>query len=421
MDKNRETDVTEAQSPRAELAGAGTSHSGGKMSGATKVFIVAVVAVVGVAVFFMVPKKRGAASAVDGKKAEAGRAATGPVPVVAGKVVQRDVTIYLDGLGTVQAFNTVTIRARVDGQLQQIDFVEGQEVREGTPLARIDPAPFQAQVAQAEAKKAQDEAQLANAIRDLKREAELLADKISSQQVYDTQKSLVDQFAATVKADQAAVDSARVQLNYTTIVSPIDGRIGVRLVDKGNIVHASDPTGLVVVTQLRPISVVFTLPEQNLARIHEQTPQGELSVVVVDRDNKTILGEGKLTVIDNQIDTSTGTIRLKATLPNKDLRLWPGQFVNVRLLVTTHKRGLVVPASVIQRGPDGPFAFVIKSDQSVQVRPLKVSQIEGGEALIDEGLRAGEMVVVDGQYKLQNGSKVKVNQGGKTSDDETGP
>ncbi len=420
MEKNSETDATETPRPRGERAGAGTSAPTGKMSGATKLLIVAVVGVLGVAVFFVVPKKRGA-GAGDAKKGETGRGAAGPVPVVAGKVTQKDIPIYLDGLGTVQAFNTVTIRARVDGQLQTIDFVEGQEVREGTPLARIDPALYQTQVAQAEAKMAQDQAQLTNAGRDLNREAQLLADKISSQQVYDTQKSLVDQLAATVKADQAAVDSARVQLNYTTIVSPIDGRIGVRLVDKGNIVHANDPTGLVVVMQLRPISIVFTLPEQNLARIQEQTPQGELSVTAVDRDNKTVLGEGKLTVIDNQIDTSTGTIRLKATLPNKDLRLWPGQFVNIRLLLTIRKGGLVVPASVVQRGPDGPFAFVIKSDQSVQVRPLKVAQIEGGEALIEEGLQAGEMVVVDGQYKLQIGSKVKLNQAGKTSDDETGP
>jgi len=350
------------------------------------------------------------------KAALAGKTALPPVPVVAGHVAQKDVPIYLDGLGTVQAFNAVTVHVRVDGELKKVAFTEGQDVKAGDVLAQIDPDPFRAQLEQAEAKKAQDEAQLANARLDLQRDAEQIAAKIVSQQVYDTQKALVDQLAAQVKADQAAIDSAKVQLNYTTVVSPLDGRLGVRLVDQGNIVHATDANGLVVVTQLKPISVVFTLPEQSLPSIQKARAAGDIAVLAVDRDNRTILGTGQLAVIDNQIDVTTGTIRLKATFPNEDLRLWPGQFVNARLLLTTRKGGLVVPAAVVQRGPDGPYAFVIKADKDdkvVAIQPVKVAQIENGEALIDEGLHADDEVVVDGQYRLQPGSKVKTAQAGK--------
>ena len=339
-----------------------------------------------------------------------------PVPVVAGHVVQKDVPIYLDGLGTVQAFNTVMVHVRVDGELKKVAFTEGQDVKAGDVLAQIDPDPFRAQLEQTEAKQAQDEAQLTNARLDLQRDAEQIAAKIISQQVYDTQKALVDQLAAQVKADQAAIDSAKVQLNYTTIISPLDGRTGVRLVDQGNIVHATDANGLVVVTQVKPISVMFTLPEQTVPAIQKEHAAGDITVVAVDRDNRTILGTGQLAVIDNQIDVTTGTIRLKATFPNEDLRLWPGQFVNARLLLTTRKGGLVVPASVVQRGPDGPYAFVIKQAKEakiVAVQPVKVAQIENGEALIDEGLSADDDVVTDGQYRLQPGSKVKTAPAGK--------
>jgi len=345
-------------------------------------------------------------------KAAAAAAHTGPpmVPVVEGKVEAKNVPIYLDGLGTVQAFNTVTIHAQIDGQLQKVAFVEGQDVRAGDLLDQIDPAPFQAQLEGAEAKKAQDEAQLANAELDLKRDADQLAAKIVAQQVYYTQKALVDQVTATVKADQAAIDYAKVQLGYTTITSPIDGRTGIRQVDLGNIVHSTDSTGLVVVTQMRPISVVFTLPEQNLVDIQKQGILSNFTVLAVDRDNSTVLDRGVLAVIDNRIDTTTGTLRLKATFPNTSLHLWPGQFVNARLLLTVRNGGIVVPASVVQRGPDGAYAFVVSgeaSNQTVQIRPVKVSQIEDGQALIDDGLKAGETIVVDGQYKLQVGSHVK--------------
>ena len=402
---------TRGASPSLEIPAARPAKSSKKLS----VIVLCVLLALGA--LWAVRDYRARAAA---KKGPATRSEPPAVPVVAGAVVRKDVPIYLDGLGTVQAFNTVTVRVRVDGQLQKVVFVEGQEVRAGELLAQIDPAPYRTQVEQAEGKKGQDEAQLANARVELKRDADLLAASIVSQQVYDTQKALVDQFEAAVKADQAAIDSAKVQLQYTTVVSPIDGRTGIRLVDQGNIVHANDATGLVVITQLRPISVVFTLPEQTLNDIQQQMYAGALTVLAVDRDNSTVLSEGKLAVIDNQIDTTTGTIKLKATFPNSDLRLWPGQFVNARLWLTTRKDGTVVPASVIQRGPEGAYAFVIKDDLTVQIRPVKVSQIEQGQALIDDGLQPGERVVVDGQYKLQAGSRVKLNQSTKAEENEAG-
>jgi multidrug efflux system membrane fusion protein len=323
-------------------------------------------------------------------------------------VSTKDVPIYLDGLGTVQAFNTVTIHTRVDGQLVKVDFTEGQDVNTGDLLAQIDSAPYQAAFDQAAARKAQDEAQLANARVDLQRYADLLKTDSITQQIYDTQKALVSQFEATVKADQAATESAKVNLDYTTIRSPIDGRVGIRQLDAGNIVHASDANGLVVLTQLRPISVMFTLPEQSLTKLQQyQNPETEFTVLALSRDNTNMLDKGTLAVIDNQIDTTTGTIKLKATFANENLRLWPGQFVNTRLLLTTRKDSPVVPASVVQRGPEGAFAFVIQDDQTVTMRPLKVAQIESGVALIDEGLKPGERIVVDGQYKLQPGSHLK--------------
>ncbi len=352
-------------------------------------------------------------AAVAKKPAANARAESFPVPVVAGTVAQRDVPIYLDGLGTVQAFNTVTVHVRVDGQLEKLLFKEGQDVHVGDLLAQIDPSPFQAQLDQALAKRGQDEAQLNLQRVELKREAALLAAKIDSQDAYDQVAAQVKALEAAVNADQAAIESANVQLGYTRITSPIEGRVGIQLVDVGNIVHATDATGLVVITQLRPIEVIFTLPEQTLGEIQNQEIQGAPAVLAVDRDNRTVLDEGKLAVIDNQIDPTTGTIKLKAVFPNPDLRLWPGQFVNARLLVTTRKAGIVVPAPVIQRGPEGPYAFVIKPDATVEIRPVKVAQIQDGVALIDDGLSAGEQVVVDGQYKLQAHSRVKVAGAGK--------
>ncbi|HTL17760.1 MAG TPA: efflux RND transporter periplasmic adaptor subunit [Patescibacteria group bacterium] len=364
-------------------------------------------AVIGTIVWFSVKKQRAGKTQ---PTASSGRGGMGnfPVPIIQGTVEQKEVPIYLDGLGTVQAFNTVTVHSRVDGQVIKVAFVEGQDVHTGDVLAQIDPAPFQAQLDQSIARKAQDEAQLAIARLTLTRDKELLTGKILSQQDYDTQQATVNQLEATVRGDQAAIDNANVQLSYTTITSPLDGRTGIRMIDQGNIVHANDSNGLVVITQLRPISVTFTLAEQNLPQIRQHQPSsGAMTAIALDRDNRATLSEGKLAVIDNQIDITTGTIRLKAVFPNEDLKLWPGQFVNVRLLLET-RQGPVVPASVVQHGPDGDFAFVITGDMKAEVRPIKVAQIDRGQALIQEGLSPGELVVVDGQYKLQAGSKVKL-------------
>ena len=387
-------------------------------SGGMVVKVVLVLIALGVGAWWM-QKQKEAKDAKDPSAKTGSPFARGevpPVPVTAGTVAQKDVPLYLDGIATVQAFNTVTIRTRVDGQLQKVAFTEGQDVRQGDLLAQIDPDPFRAQMEQAAAKKGQDEAMLANARVDLKRYADLLKTEGVTQQVYDTQKALVDQLEAGIKADQAAVENTKVQLAYTTILSPIEGRVGIRAVDQGNIVHANDASGLVVITQLKPISVVFTLPAKSLGKIQARMALSgpDLSVVAIGEDDTTVLGEGRLAVIDNEIDTTTSTIKLKATFPNTDLRLWPGQFVNARLLLTVRKDGVIVPSQVIQRGPEGPFAafaFVIKDDQTVEMRPVKVASIEKGEALIDEGLQPGERVVVDGQYKLQSGSRVRVSDG----------
>lgn len=363
-------------------------------------------------------------AATAGKTEAGGRQGAQVIPVVATPVARKDVPIYLDGLGTVQALNTVTIHVRVDGQLTQLAFTEGQDVRTGDFLAEVDPSPFEATLAQANAKQKQDQAQLANARLDLVRDQDMVARKVISQQQFDTQKSLVAQLDATVAADAAAIQSAKVQLGYTKIYSPIDGRIGIRLVDKGNIVHANDPTGLIVITQLHPINIIFTLPEQNLDEIRREMAHGELTVFALDRDNKPMPGEGKLSVIDNQIDTTTGTIRLKATFPNDDLRLWPGQFVNTRLQLTVRKGGVIVPAAVIQRGPEGSYAFVIKGaddNLNVEVRPVKVAQTQQGESLIEEGLEPGERVVLEGQYRLQANSKVKLAKPAGGSKPQTTP
>jgi multidrug efflux system membrane fusion protein len=378
---------------------------GGKKHPIRRAIIIVVILALAVAGYFRIQATRKAAA----EKAAGPQRGGFAVPVVAGVAQTKDVPIYLDGLGTIQALNTVTVRARVDGQLEKLAVKEGDEVKAGDLLAQLDPAPFQAALDQTMAKQRTDEAQLANARTDLERYSELVQRKVIAQQQYDTQKALVAQFDATVKNDQAAVTSAKVQLEYTRIVSPISGRTGIRIVDVGNIVHANDQTGIAIVTQLRPISLIFTLPEQSLPEIHQRQVAGEtLEVLAVSRDNKTTLGTGKLTVIDNQIDTTTGTIRLKAEFPNDENTLWPGQFVNARLLLTTRKAGVVVPASAVQRGPDGSYVYVIGEDSTVQMWPVTVAQTENNEALIDAGLKGGEKVVVDGQYKLQPGATVKV-------------
>jgi multidrug efflux system membrane fusion protein len=329
------------------------------------------------------------------------------VPVVSGTVKTQDVPILRAGIGTVQAFNTVTIKVRVDGQLVKVPFVEGQEVKTGDLLAQIDPAPYQAVLAQAIATKAKDEATLANAKLDLTRDQGLIGKQYVSQQVLDTQKALVDTDTAQVAVDQAAIDAARVNLNYTTITSPLDGLTGIRLVDQGNIVHATDTTGLVVITQTHPISVIFTLPENLLDQLNQARAGGkQLKIYAYSSDDQIKLGEGTLALLDNQIDQTTGTMKLKGTFPNPDNTLWPGEFVGVRLLLDTQKGGLTVPSQTVQRGPKGTFVWVIKPDSSVEMRDVKVGQVNGDTTLIEQGLSAGEKVVVDGQYKVKLGVKV---------------
>jgi membrane fusion protein, multidrug efflux system len=410
----------ETPSPAATSASSNASLESRKSTGWKMAIILALcVVVVGGAVFWAQYHTASAA-----KKGPGGRPAElPPVPVVAATVAQKDMPVYLTGIGTVQAFNTVTVRPRVDGQVTKIAFTEGQDVRAGDLLAEIDPDPYRAALAQVTARKGQDEAQLANARVDLKRYADLLANEGVTQQQYDTQQSLVNQLVATVNADQAAIESAKVLLAYTTINSPIDGRTGIRLVDQGNIVRANDANGFVVITQLKPISVVFILPEQTMPALRQQAhgSDPELPVVAVSQGDTAVLGEGKLAVIDNQIDPASRQFKLKATFPNTDLRLWPGQFVNARLLLTVRKDCAVVPAAVIQRGPEGAFAFVVKDDQTVEVRPVKVApllpaQVEQGEVIIEEGLQPGERVVVEGQYKLQQGSKVRMADAGAKSE-----
>src|SRR5713226_5870661 len=336
-----------------------------------------------------------------------------PVPIVAGTVEQHDVPIYLTGVGTVVAYNTDIVRAQIQGQIVSINFTEGQSVHTGDLLAQIDPRPYQAQIDQFTATLDRDRAQLQNAEANLARYTPLLSRGYATPQLVDTQKAQVAQLQAAAKADQAVIEAANVQLSYTRLTSPIDGVIGIRQVDVGNIIHPTDANGLVVVTQLQPISVIFPLPETDLPQIQQQQLQtkASLGVLAYSQDNKVKLDEGELTLVDNEILQTTGSIRLKANFPNKTHRLWPGELINVRLLLDTRHDGLTVPASVVQQGPQGAYAYVVNPDSSVAIRPIKVAQISDGQALIDSGLKANEQVVVDGQYKLLSGAHVTILHG----------
>jgi multidrug efflux system membrane fusion protein len=329
-----------------------------------------------------------------------------PVPVLAATPRVQDVPVYLDGVGSVRALNTVTVRAQVDGKLIAVNFVEGQDVKKGDVLAEIDPAIYQAQYDQAVAKKAQDEALLVNQKLDLARYQQLAASNAGSKQQADTQKALVAQQEALIKADQAAIDNAAATLGYTRIVAPISGRAGLRLVDQGNIIRASDTTGLVVLTQLQPIAVWFSLPQQQIVRVNNAAMKGPLAVDVFGNDGVTVADTGTLKGIDNQVDQTTGTLKLKAEFPNANFQLWPGQFVNVRLKVETLPKVIVIPTSAVQRGPAGTFSYVIGEGNIATARPIVVTQQNENDAVIASGIAPTDRVVTTGFANLSDGARV---------------
>jgi multidrug efflux system membrane fusion protein len=338
-------------------------------------------------------------------------AATPPVvPVVAGTVTQHDVPIYLTGVGTVIAYNTVVIRSQIQGQIVSINFTEGQSVHVGDLLAQIDPQPYQAQIDQVTATRDRDQAQLTNAKANLARYTELGNKGWATPQLVETQQAQVAQLQSAIKADEALIEAAKIQLGYSKLTSPIDGVVGIRQIDIGNIIHPTDANGLVVVTQIEPISLIFTLPETVLPNIQQQQQKTKepLTVLAYSQDNTIKLDQGVLGLVNNEILQTTGSIQLKANFPNKEHRLWPGELVNARLLLDTRHDGLTVPASVVQQGPKGAYAYVINPDDTVEIRPVTVAQISEGQALINSGLTANEQVVVDGQYRLQPGTHVTI-------------
>ncbi len=330
------------------------------------------------------------------------------IPVTAGTAEARDMPVFVRGIGSVQAFNTVSVKSRVDGQIVKVDFTEGQEVKTGDLLFEIDPRPFQAAVAQAQAAKQKDEAQLTSASADLNRTSQLLGNGFQTRQTYDQQKAQVGQLQASIKQDQAQIEAAQLNLDYASIRSPIDGRTGARLVDVGNVVHATDNTGLVTITQLRPIFVSFTVPQQQVDAIREKQAEAPLETRAYTQDDQKQLAVGKLSLIDNQVDAATGTLHLKAQFANTDAALWPGEFVNVRLVLGVDKNAVTVPARAVEQGPNGSYLFVIKQDDTVEMRKVEVSQTEQGVAEIKQGLNAGERIVVDGQFRLDQGTKVAI-------------
>lgn len=358
-----------------------------------------------------------------GSGATPGQEQPAPVVVTLATAEQRDVPVWLTGIGMVQAFQTVTVHARVDGELQQVAFTEGQDVEQGALLAQIDPRPYQAALDQAMAQQARDQAQLENARLDLRRYATLSQVQGASRQQYDTARANVAQLEATVQVDAAIIDNARTQLGYTRITAPLAGRLGVRLVDQGNIVHASDPNGIVVITQIRPIALVFTLPQDELAEvirqqraavahappapaIPQEPPASGLPVQALDRDGR-VLDRGRLLLVDNQIDQSTGTVRLKAVFPNRDDTLWPGQLVTARLLLDTRRGAVTIPEVALQRGQDGPFAYVLKPDQTVDMHRLRLGPAAEGVVVVEDGVRENDQVVTDGFYRLRPGTRVR--------------
>ncbi len=356
--------------------------------------------------------------------------ATGPVPVVVATAQRGDLPVFYDGLGTVTAFNTVTVRSRVDGQIVKINFTEGQTVHQGDALVEIDPRPYQVQLEQAEGQLAKDQAQLRDVQVDYGRYQLLFKEGVVPKQQVDTQEAQVGQYAGAIRADQASIDSAKLQITYSHVTAPITGRVGLRLVDMGNMVHATDTNGLLVITQLQPIAVIFSLPQDQLSQVMSKLQGKRLTVEAYDRDDVTKVASGKLLTIDNQIDTTTGTYKLKSVFDNEKNNLFPNQFVNVHLLVDTKRNVTIAPSTAIQRGPQGTYVYLVQKDSTVKIAPVSVALTSGNSVGIAKGLQPGDSVVVDGQDKLQDGSKIEAHtlagaspnaQGQETEDAAQGP
>jgi multidrug efflux system membrane fusion protein len=361
-----------------------------------------VAGVVGWAVYW---RTSGTEAAAETKSSPTAPAA---VQITAGVAESRDMPIYVSGLGTVQGYNTVTVQSRVDGQIKKVDFKEGQEVKTGDLLFEIDARPFQAALAQATATKQKDEAQLVSALADLKRDQELVAHSFQTKQAYDQQKALVGEVQGSIGADQAQIAAAQLNVEYANIRSPIDGRTGARLVDVGNLVHSTANTALVTITQLKPIFVSFTVPQSEFETIRASQDKSAIEAEAIAQSTQKPLATGQVTLIDNQIDQATGTLHLKAVFANDNEALWPGQFVEARLVVGTLKNAVVVPTRAVQEGPNGDYLFVIKPDMTVAIQTVHVAQTEQGLDVIDKGLTAGTRIVVDGQYRLEQGTKVAI-------------
>ncbi|WP_243372170.1 MdtA/MuxA family multidrug efflux RND transporter periplasmic adaptor subunit [Geotalea sp. SG265] len=369
-------------------------------------WLMLIVVLVGVVIFFRYEQAKQAAR-------EKGKRPAPPTPVVAMPALVRDMGIYLDGLGTVTPVSTVTVRSRVDGQLMAVHYREGQMVEKGALLATIDPRPFQAQLLQAEGQMARDREQLRNARLDLARYRILWQENSIPRQQLDTQEALVRQLEGVLKFDRGQVENARLQLHYSRITAPAGGRVGLRLVDAGNIIHSSDTTGLAVITQLQPITVVFPIAEDSIAPVLAQLKKGaRLPVETFDREQKHKLAEGTLLTIDNQVDPTTGTVRFRAVFPNEEGMLFPNQFVNARVLADVRRGVIAIPTAAIQRGPQGIFVFVVRGDKTVELRHVQTGITSEGETAIEAGLKAGELVVVDGAERLKEGSRVEVRSGG---------
>ncbi|HET9166041.1 MAG TPA: MdtA/MuxA family multidrug efflux RND transporter periplasmic adaptor subunit [Candidatus Angelobacter sp.] len=361
-----------------------------------------------------------------GGKGGRGGGAQMTIPVAVAKAEVRDLPILLNGLGSVEAYQTVAVKSRLDGQLLKVNVKEGQEVKQGELLAEIDPRPYEVQLSQTQATLFKDQAALKDARLNLERFQQLYKDGVISKQQFDTQGSLEAQLDGAVRADQAQIDTVKLNLAYTRITAPVSGRIGLRQVDVGNMVHASDPNGLLVLTQLQPIAVIFSLPQDNLQAVSQHMSKGKLAVDAYSRDDQTKIATGFLTTIDNQIDVTTGTGKLKAVFENRDRSLWPNQFVNIHLLLEVKKNNTVVPSAAIQRGPQGTYVFVVKPDNTAEMRTVAISISQGNFTAISQGLKPGEVVVTDGQDKLQPGTKVAVRgagaggqNGGQASDGQT--